>query len=144
MERRVSLKTAVFRYGGGSHGGAKERCSEVSVRAQMRYPIPAPVTFHWLARDGMQRQGKGRSGNISEGGAFIFTLKLPPVGASISLAIQFPNTDARGRVLRIEMTGEVVRVELPLERKSNWGFAVACKARSLNLRREWRTLSRSI
>ena len=41
------------------------------------------------------------------------------------MSIQFPNTAAGGRVLRMEMTGEVVRVELPLERKSNRGFAVA-------------------
>ena len=125
MERRLSLKTAGLQYGGGSRDGAKEECSEVSVRAQMRYSIPAPVTFNWLVTNGMHRQGKGRSRNISKGGAFVFTRKLPPVGASISLSIQFPNTAAGGRVLRMEMTGEVVRVELPLERKSNRGFAVA-------------------
>jgi PilZ domain len=140
----VSLKTAGFQYGGGGRGGAKEECSGVSVRAPMRYPIPASVTFNWLARNGMQRQGKGRSRNISEGGAFVFTRKLPPVGASIILSIQFPKTTAGGQVLTMEMTGEVVRVELPLERKSNWGFAVACRRRSLNQFRNWRALSLSI
>lgn len=111
----------------------------------MRYPIHAPVTFSWLARNGAQRQGKGRSRNLSEGGAFILARNLPPIGASISLSVQFPATATGGRLLRMEMSGEVVRVELPLGRKSNWGFAVACKKRALNQQdRDWRELSTCI
>jgi hypothetical protein len=129
----VNMKTNV-QYVGGTAAGTKENCSEV--RTHMRYPIHAPVAFDWLARNGMRRKGKGRSQNISEGGAFVFTRNLPPVGASINLSIQFPNTAAGGRYLRMEMIGEVVRVELPLRRKSNWGFAVACVKRALNPNRD--------
>jgi len=104
----------------------------------MRYPIQVPVRFSWsvrngamLARYGAMRQGKGRSRDISEGGAFVFARNLPPVGASISLSIQFRS--AGSRFLRMEVTGEVVRVELPLERKLHWGFAVASKTVALNV-----------
>ncbi len=110
----------------------------------MRYPIHAPVTFFWLARNGAQRQGKGKSKNLSEGGAFVLARSLPPVGASISLSIHFPHSATGGRLLHMEMTGEVVRVELPLGRKSNWGFAVACKNTALHQRRGYGELSRAI
>src|SRR5271170_6538485 len=83
-------------------------------RNGMRYPIQVPVRFSWsvrngamLARYGAMRQGKGRSRDISEGGAFVFARNLPPVGASISLSIQF--LSAGSRFLRMEVTGEVVR-----------------------------------
>jgi hypothetical protein len=96
----------------------------------VRYPIQVPVTFSWSVRNGAMRQGKGRSRDVSEGGAFVFARNLPLAGASISLSIQFRG--AGGRFLRMEVTGEVVRVELPLERKLHWGFAVASKTVALN------------
>jgi hypothetical protein len=135
-ERRVTTKIVELEYECGELRATKQERSDVGVRTQMRFPIAAPVTFNWLARDCTQHQGTGRSRNISEGGAFVFTRKLPPIGACINLSIQFPSLASNGRILRMEMTGEVVRLELPLDRKSKWGFAVARKRRSLNLFRD--------
>lgn len=74
----------------------------------------------------------------------LFWPEISPVGASISLSVQFPTAATGGRLLRMEMSGEVVRVELPLGRKASWGFAVACKRRALNQDRDWGELSPSI
>ena len=50
---------------GEPHATKQER-SDAGVRTQMRFPIAAPVTFNWLARNGTQHQGTGRSRNVSE------------------------------------------------------------------------------
>jgi PilZ domain-containing protein len=132
----VSTKMFDLDYESGEPRPTKQERSDASVRTQMRFPIAAPVKFNWLARNGTQHQGTGRSRNVSEGGAFVFTRKLPPIGACIDLSIQFPSAALNGRILRMEMTGEVVRLELPLDHKSKWGFAVVRKRRSLNLFRD--------
>jgi hypothetical protein len=139
-ERRVSTKMVELEYECGEPRATKLERSDVGVRTQMRFPIAAPVTFNWLARNGTQHQGTGRSRNVSEGGAFVFTRKLPPIGACINLSIQFPSAALNGRILRMEMTGEVVRLELPLDHKSKWGFAVVRKRGSLNLFRDRKTV----
>lgn len=72
-----NVKTTGLRSIGETYAGTSQECSETTVRIHMRYPIHAPVTFSWLARNGAQRQGKGRSRNLSEGGAFILARNLP-------------------------------------------------------------------
>jgi hypothetical protein len=100
-------------------------------RGHRRYSIHLPVVFTWSAGSGAMRQGRGRSRDISELGAFVFARNLPVVGASICLSIPFQSPG--GRTMQMEMTGEVVRVELPLRRKFHWGFAVAGRTGALNL-----------
>ena len=139
-KRRVRTKMVELEYECGEPRATKQERSDARVRTQMRFPIAAPVTFNWLARNGTQHQGTGRSRNVSEGGAFVFTRKLPPIGACIDLSIQFPSSALNGRIPRMEMTGEVVRLELPLDHKSKWGFAVVRKQSSLNLFRDPKTV----
>jgi hypothetical protein len=64
----------------------------------------------------------------------VFTRSLPVVGASINLSMRFRSTE-EGRNLCVKMIGEVVRVELPLEREASWGFAVAFKTIALKSER---------
>jgi hypothetical protein len=132
-----AIKTIELEHLGGTTGSVREDDTPVSGRHSMRYPIHARVTFRWSTRNGLHRQGKGKSRDISEGGAFVMARNLPPIGASICLSIEFPRTDTSGRLLCMEMGGEVVRVELPLARKSNWGFAVASSRTTLHGRRDW-------
>jgi hypothetical protein len=139
-ERRVRTKMVELGYECGEPRATKQERSDAGLKTQIRFPIAAPVTFNWLARNGTQHQGTGRSRNVSEGGAFVVTRKLPPIGACIDLSIQFPYTALNGRILRMEMTGEVVRLELPLDHKSKWGFAVVRKRGALNLFRDRKTV----
>jgi hypothetical protein len=93
-------------------------------RIHIRYPLRAPVVFKWADVDGVQREAKGHSRDISEGGAFIVSRACPQFGAGIILTcrLSFPPNPSRPRA--IEMTGRVARVELLLDNKGSWGFAV--------------------
>jgi hypothetical protein len=101
--------------------------SEVTsqVRRQIRYPLRAPVTFIWMGDDGVKYEGKGNSRDISEGGVYIVTRSSPPTGALVMLAIRFPYLPELDRFHRIEMNGSVVRVDLLLDNRAGWGFAVS-------------------
>jgi hypothetical protein len=105
--------------------GNSEAEATSRVRRQIRYPLRAPVTFHWVGRDGLQYEGKGNSRDISEGGAYIVTKSSPPMGALVMMAIRFPHLPELDRFHRIEMSGRVVRVDLLLDSRAGWGFAIS-------------------
>jgi len=93
-------------------------------RRQMRYPLRAPLAFEWIGRDGMRHEGKGHSRDLSEGGVYVLARTCPSVGATIRLVIRFSHLQETAHAQRIVMDGRVVRVELLLAGKANWGFAV--------------------
>jgi hypothetical protein len=95
------------------------------VRHQIRYPLRAPVSFTWFSRDGAQREAKGNSRNIGEGGAYILSRNCPPVGAQIILIFRFPHLGDFARCHRLEMSGQVVRAEILPNNKGMCGFAVS-------------------
>jgi hypothetical protein len=95
-------------------------------RKTLRFLLQTAVTFWWTNGDGEQRQGEGRSRDVSEHGAFVFAPSSPPVGASVVLKIDLEGIpDEIGR-LPVEVEGEVLRVEqCPAERGMlTGGFAV--------------------
>jgi len=94
-------------------------------RRHLRYPLAAEVRYQWSARNLVMGEGEGRSRDISEAGAFVVTNALPPVGASIDLAIQLPAWQVGAAALRMEMTGEVIRVDVPPGQERKWGFAIS-------------------
>lgn len=94
-------------------------------RRHIRYPLRARTEFVWVGRDGVRREARGYSRDISESGAYILAKTSPPVGASIRIVIRFPYLPDPSRSRQIEMNGTVVRVELLLTSKSSWGFAVS-------------------
>jgi hypothetical protein len=95
------------------------------VRHQIRYPLRAPVSFTWFSREGAQREAKGNSRNIGEGGAYVLARNCPQVGAQIILVFRFPRLPAFAHFHRLEMSGQVVRTEVLPNSKGMWGFAVA-------------------
>jgi hypothetical protein len=97
------------------------------VRRQIRYPLRAPVTFRWIGRDGVAHEGKGNSRDISESGAYIVTRSSPPLNADVMLEIRFPYLPELDRFHRIEMEGRVVRVDLLLDNRPGWGFAISAQ-----------------
>jgi PilZ domain len=99
-------------------------------RRHIRYPLEAELNYQWSTRGSVSGNGVGRSRNISEGGTFVIANVLPPLGASIALTIHLPAWQAGAAALRMEMTGEVVRVDVPPGREQIWGFAI-CSLRTL-------------
>lgn len=93
-------------------------------RLHIRYPLRTPVTFKWTDVHGAQREAKGNSRDISEGGSFVVSRACPQVGAGIILTFRLSFSPNPGRPRLIEMTGRVARIELLLDNKGNWGFAV--------------------
>jgi hypothetical protein len=108
-------------------GGVSEGDYSSQVRRQIRYPLRAPVTFTWIDSDGATHEGKGSSRDISEGGAYIVTRGSPPIGADVLLEIRFPYLPELDRFHRIEMDGQVVRVDLLLDNRAGWGFAISSR-----------------
>jgi hypothetical protein len=103
---------------------AKVGCRSLR-RRHLRYPLAADVKYQWSARNLMMGEGEGRSRDISEAGTFVLTNALPPVGASIDVAIQLPAWQAGAAALCMEMTGEVIRVDVPPGQERKWGFAIS-------------------
>jgi hypothetical protein len=122
-----NMKQSVLQITDANMTSASEGDFPSQVRRQIRYPLRAPVTFHWIGRDGVAHEGKGNSRDISEGGAYIVTRSSPPAGAEILLEIRFPYLPELDRFHRIEMDGRVVRVDLLLDNRSGWGFAISAQ-----------------
>jgi hypothetical protein len=99
-------------------------------RRHLRYPVEAEVKYQWSTRNSILGEGDGRSRDISQGGAFVLTNDPPPLGASIDLTIQLPAWQVGAAALRMEMTGEVIRVDVPPGHEQKWGFAV-CSLKTL-------------
>jgi hypothetical protein len=102
-------------------------CSALRRRRHLRYPLAAAVKYHWSTQRLVLGQGEGRSRDLSEGGTFVVADALPPVGASIDLTIQLPAWQVGAAALRMEMTGEVIRVDVPPGNQHKWGFAISSK-----------------
>ena len=121
------MKQGVLQITDAKMTDASESDFSSEVRRQIRYPLRAPVIFRWIGRDGAAHEGKGNSRDISEGGAYIVTRSSPPMGAGITLQIRFPYLPELDRFHRIEMDGQVVRVDLLLDSRAGWGFAISSR-----------------
>jgi hypothetical protein len=92
-------------------------------RRHIRYPIRVGVSVQWVA-PGRKGSLKGKTRDISEGGAFVISRTLPPLGAFVELEIQLTTRQAGAASSRLEMQGEVLRVETPSNKPAQWGFAI--------------------
>jgi hypothetical protein len=106
-------------------GNSSDGEPTIDVRHHIRYPLRAPVSFSWFSPEGTQREAKGNSRNIGEGGAYIATRSSPPLGAQIILAFRFRDLPEFAGFQRLEMCGQVIRIEILPDDKAMWGFAVA-------------------
>jgi hypothetical protein len=70
----------------------------------------------------MFRQKEGISRDLSEQGAFIFTMDCPPVGSTVDLKIILEALRNVGTSLPLEFQGQVLRVE---RFEGTCGFAVS-------------------
>jgi PilZ domain len=122
-----NMKQSVLQITDAKTSSVSEGDYSSQVRRQIRYPLRAPVTFHWIGRDGVAHEAKGNSRDISESGAYIVARNSPPMNAGVMLEIRFPYLPELDRFHRIEMDGRVVRVDLLLDSRSGWGFAISAQ-----------------
>jgi len=92
-------------------------------RRAIRYPLQLPASFSW-EDEGIVRQGKGHTRNISEKGAFVEAAIVPPIGSSVELHFSLPPIPDSGRGMHIQHTGEILRLEATEQGEHSGGFAI--------------------
>jgi len=95
-------------------------------RKAIRYPLKAPIVFSW-ADSGIEKQGEGRTRDISEVGTFVLSSTCPPVGIQISFKIFLPVLLGFEPQTRVEAAGQVLRVEQARGLEGSDGFAILAR-----------------
>jgi hypothetical protein len=93
-------------------------------RTAIRFPLKASVDFWWKDELGNAKQGEGLSRDISERGAFVYAAVCPPAGAPVRLRLSLEGFPGGTRDMRMEIEGQVLRVEETSGSAANRGFAV--------------------
>ena len=78
-------------------------------RAAVRYKLRLPVLFRWS--DGIDHTEGGFTRDVALDGVFIVSSKCPPIGSEVRIEVLFPSPNDPSVELRIECTGNVMRVE---------------------------------
>ena len=104
------------------------RTMAIELRQTHRYPLSAAAFVCWPAPNGSLDSCDGMTRDINTAGAFIWSLKVPPLGARVQLDIMLPNS--MGGEIGPHLAGEgvVLRVEPDHTRASGTresGFAVS-------------------
>lgn len=97
-----------------------------SRRKQIRYPLKASVFYRWIDQAGLERQAKGRTRDLSEAGAYVFSHHCPNEGDFIELTfrlVALRQQQAPGNE-DFDMNGRVVRVDRYGRTGAHGGFAV--------------------
>ena len=106
--------------------GARKRRDTTNRRRHMRYPLRTLTHFQWQTRDGLQRQGRGWTRNVSEAGTLVTSSECPMVGDLVELTLRVPGNKNKTSSAAFSMTmrGEVVRVVVEASGKNVCGFAI--------------------
>jgi hypothetical protein len=105
--------------------GAKKRRDATNRRRHMRYPLRTLIQFQWKTREGLLRQGRGWTRNVSEEGALVTSTECPLVGDLVELTLRVPGKSKTGPpAFSMTMRGEVVRVVVESSGRNVCGFAI--------------------
>jgi len=98
-------------------------------RIALRYSLRAHVDFTWEDENGVAREGRGYSHNISAKGARLIAADCPSPGTAVTLNVYFPSPTDDGAVLRMKAVGRVLRVG---DGNGGWsGFAIQSERMSV-------------
>jgi hypothetical protein len=97
-----------------------------SRRKQIRYPLKASVLYRWIDQAGLRREANGRTRDLSEAGAYVFSRQCPNEGDLVDLkfrlaALRQPHIPGNED---FDMNGRVVRVDRSARAGVYAGFAV--------------------
>ncbi len=94
-----------------------------NLRSAVRYTLRADVIVNWTGANGLARQSRGYTRDISPGGAYIFAAEFPPAGHAVQVSIHLPMFGGESRVPCVSVKGYVLRVDdAPIAAES--GFSV--------------------
>jgi PilZ domain len=104
-------------------------------RRQIRYPLRNPVLYLW-EREGVALRGHGWTQTVSEQGIYISSRNSPREGDSINLVLEFSSQSSQvpPYAVRMEMEGNVVRIDRDEVRGEIIGFAVARRENAASLK----------
>ncbi len=103
---------------------------QTELRRRVRHRLAAEAVFTWRSAEGGWLHGEGVTRDLSVGGAFLFSLTSPPVGATIHLDVLLFPLEGGTRSLRLKTEGTVIRVEHGSD-VGNEGFAVVLEGLNL-------------
>jgi hypothetical protein len=104
-------------------------------RNHQRYDLKATLSFSWMDEDGALYWHQGFTRDISAGGVFVWTDRVPPPRANVQIEI-FVSSLLPRSILVIRGEGQVVRVAQNLpdsqDDTERTGFAAAINTFTLN------------
>ena len=103
---------------------------QTELRSRVRHRLAAEAVFLWRSAEGGWLHGEGVTRDLSVGGAFLFSLTCPPVGATIQLDVLLFPLHGGTRSLRLKTEATVIRVEHESD-VGNEGFAVVLEGLNL-------------
>jgi hypothetical protein len=98
--------------------------SEGQRRRTLRFSLQTAVSFWWKNGNGDLQTGEGHSRDLSEHGAFVISPSCPPIGANVVLKIALKRAPNEIKALRVELEGQVRRVEGSPSETGDAGFAI--------------------
>jgi len=93
------------------------------LRKYPRFKLEVPVVFSWREPNGSRRRARGYTRDLSPGGMFLITPRMPPVGSSVGMDAYLPPLSEAAGSWRIVSQGRVVRVEPNPREGTPGGFA---------------------
>ena len=94
----------------------------MELRKHIRFQVEVPIFFSWKDPRGIRQEGRGYTRDISPRGVFVYTEEIPPVGTYLSYEALFPALGKASTGLRMQVDGQVLRVE-PAAESRGGGFA---------------------
>jgi hypothetical protein len=76
-----------------------------------RHSVRAPVLFWWKDEEKVHQYGAGWTRDVNGHGLFVIADRFPPLRSGVKLTINFAALPARPANLRMEVAGQVVRIE---------------------------------
>jgi len=104
--------------------------AQIELRKRVRHRLAADAVFTWQSATGGWLHGEGVTRDVSAGGAFLFSLTCPPVGAKIQLDVLLFPLEGGTRSLQLKTEATVIRVE-HASAVGNEGFAVVLEGLNL-------------
>jgi hypothetical protein len=80
-------------------------------RSALRYALEAQVVFSWSGNDGLPRESRGHTRDISPKGAYVITTQCPPLGASVAMTFYLPSLTEKSQAVYVQAQARVLRVD---------------------------------
>jgi hypothetical protein len=92
-------------------------------RTASRFFVSTPVRFTWDSQTGIETID-GVTRDVSIQSLFIWSNELPPVGTAVHCRVFLPAPTPDSPPIRFDLTGPVIRTELPPPEHRMFGFVV--------------------